>query len=306
MQADASIKSSKLSSLADEKQRLQTVDNFLRVITDYSIEVSTLKTIDEIVWSIVNHAIAKLDFEECVVYLVDPVKNLLIQKAAYGPKNPEDKVILNLLEIPVGTGIVGAAAQTKVPLCVIDTRNEPRYIVDDACRLSELAVPIVFEDRVLGVIDSEHSEVGFFTSHHQKLMQTVAALTAPRIAFLQSREISHEQAHKIASLSGRLSCLSNANAQLAQTTNILRDISREKSDLLQQVNGQLRTALTSILGLSELLLEKIAESAEPADLRDDLKSIEAAGLELKQSLDHFSELADALREQPTIVSPSPQ
>ena len=89
MQANASIKTSKLSPLADEKQRLFSVDNYLRVINDYSIEVSTLKTIDEIVWSIVNHAIAKLDFEDCVVYLVDPGKDVLIQKAAFGPKRTD-------------------------------------------------------------------------------------------------------------------------------------------------------------------------------------------------------------------------
>ena len=41
MQANASIKTSKLSPLADEKQRLFSVDNYLRVINDYSIEVST-------------------------------------------------------------------------------------------------------------------------------------------------------------------------------------------------------------------------------------------------------------------------
>ena len=113
-----------------------------------------------------------------VVYLTDESGELLIQRAAHGPKNPKREEILNPIVIPFGRGIVGTAASTGKPQLVSDTRSDSRYILDDEFRLSELAVPIIYEGRVLGVIDSEHSEVGFYHDEHVRIMTTIAAMAA--------------------------------------------------------------------------------------------------------------------------------
>ena len=42
---------------------------------------------------------------------------------------------------------------TKEPLLVSDTRNDHRYRVDDMNRLSELCVPIIHNDELIGIID---------------------------------------------------------------------------------------------------------------------------------------------------------
>ncbi len=144
-------------------------------------------SIDDILWDVANEVVARLGLEDCVIYLLDDDGRTLVQRAAYGPKNPRDREILAPITIPLGKGIVGSVAATGRVERIPDTRLDPRYITDDAARLSELAVPLLApgEDRVVGVIDTEHSEVGFFTDHHETLLVTIASMTASRLALAQ-------------------------------------------------------------------------------------------------------------------------
>ncbi len=139
-------------------------------------------SVSEICWDIARNCIAQLRLEDCVVYLVDEKRNVLVQRAAYGPKSPKDHEIVNPIEIEVGKGLVGTAAKTCKPVLVNDTSKDDRYIVDDSSRLSELAVPIVHEGKAIGVIDSEHPRKNFFTNDHLKALTTIAAISSNKIA----------------------------------------------------------------------------------------------------------------------------
>ena len=105
--------------------------------------------------------ISKLNLEDCVVYLIDSDKNILIQKAAFGPKSPAEEIIKDPITIRIGDGIVGSVAASGNYELIPDTTKDMRYIVDDDVRFSELAVPIFYENQVIGVIDSEHSQKDF-------------------------------------------------------------------------------------------------------------------------------------------------
>lgn len=142
-------------------------------------------SVDEILWDVCRNCISRLGFQDAVVYLLDEKRNMLVQKAAYGPKNPKDFEISHPMEIPVGKGIVGTVAQTGKPEIISDTLRDPRYIADDDCRMSELSVPIVYEGKVIGVIDSEHSQRNFFTREHLRLLSTIASICSTKIAKAQ-------------------------------------------------------------------------------------------------------------------------
>lgn len=141
----------------------------------------TQTDLDDILWDVANNVVARLGIEDCVIYLLGPSGDYLIQRAAFGPKNPTGRELLTPLKIPLGHGIVGSVAMTGEVARIPDTRLDPRYITDDKARLSELALPIFFNDTVIGVIDSEHSEVDFFTDAHQEILQTIASMTASRV-----------------------------------------------------------------------------------------------------------------------------
>jgi putative methionine-R-sulfoxide reductase with GAF domain len=135
----------------------------------------------EILWDLAKNCISKLDFVDCVVYLIDHENKLLIQKAAYGPKNPKDKTLYKPVEISIGEGITGHVALTGTAEIVENTSNDPRYIKDDELRLSEICVPISYENTIYGVIDCEHPNEGFFNAQHLKMLTAIASICAIKI-----------------------------------------------------------------------------------------------------------------------------
>ena len=149
-------------------------------------------SINEICWDIARNCISHLKLEDCVVYLLDEKRNVLIQKAAYGPKNPKEHEIIDPIEIKIGEGIVGTAAATAKPVLVKDTTKDRRYLLDDQQRFSELAVPIVHEGNVIGVIDSENSKKDFFNEGHVKALSTIAAICANKIAEAKAEEAAKQ------------------------------------------------------------------------------------------------------------------
>ncbi|WP_315818784.1 histidine kinase [Paraflavitalea speifideaquila] len=152
-----------------------------RTINYFATSLFGKNTIEEILWDVTKNCISHLNFEDCVIYLVDEDRKVLVQKAAYGPKNPRDYEIHDPIEIPLGKGIVGTVAVSGMPEIIADTTTDPRYIVDDDLRYSEITVPIIYQGKVLGIIDAEHHEKNFFQSKHLFILNTIASLCANKI-----------------------------------------------------------------------------------------------------------------------------
>ena len=168
--------------LREENKKLKQKERYLQLINDFASSLLVKETEDEIVWDIAKNAIARLSYLDCVVYLMSPSSKYLIQKAAHGPKNPIDFDILNPIRIKIGEGIAGAVAETGIPEIITDTREDKRYIPDEVIGLSEIAVPIIdSSNKVLGVIDSEHPEIGFFDKSDLDILTTIAAIAATKL-----------------------------------------------------------------------------------------------------------------------------
>jgi len=81
-------------------------------------------------------------------------------------------------DIRLGRGLVGVAAESKQAVLAPDVSKDPRYIEVNPETRSELAVPLIYKDKVIGVLDMEHTRRGFFTEEHQRTMTTLAAQIA--------------------------------------------------------------------------------------------------------------------------------
>lgn len=156
-----------------------------QVVNYFNQSISQKSTVDAALWDVAQQCIARLGWEDCVIYLLDSGRQVLVQKAAWGQKSTPDLKIINPIEIPVGQGIVGTVAATCRAELISDTTTDPRYVVDDATRGSELAVPILLEGRAIGVIDSEHSKKGFYTPWHLQILTAIAALCSNKIALAE-------------------------------------------------------------------------------------------------------------------------
>jgi phosphoserine phosphatase RsbU/P len=81
-------------------------------------------------------------------------------------------------EVPLGRGLVGYAAEHKQAVLVPDVSKDPRYIALNPETRSELTVPLIYKDKVIGVLDLEHTRRGFFTEDHKRTVTTLAAQVA--------------------------------------------------------------------------------------------------------------------------------
>jgi len=163
----------------EELEIQQTVNYFLSSL--YNLE-----TVEDILWDVARNCIGKLGFTDCVIYLLSDDGLFMEQKAAWGAKTDEENRIISPIRIPVGKGIVGSVAETGKAEIVADTAMDDRYILDDALRFSEITVPIISEDQVIGVIDSEHPDRNFFTEKHLSILTAIASLCAIKMVHLES------------------------------------------------------------------------------------------------------------------------
>ncbi|MEM7582809.1 MAG: GAF domain-containing SpoIIE family protein phosphatase [Acidobacteriota bacterium] len=81
--------------------------------------------------------------------------------------------------VAAGEGVVGAAMASRRPVRVDDVRRDPRYINcgDDDVR-SELALPLMIQDRVIGVLDVESYRESAFSEENERLLSTLASSIA--------------------------------------------------------------------------------------------------------------------------------
>lgn len=176
------LSSQSLSTNEQSIDALTQSNEYLKALIEFVTSVIHINSVEEVIWLLTDEIIGKLGFEDCVVYLFDESTNLLHQKSAFGAKNPAAREILDPITLAPGEGIVGQCFIEKQAILVADTRLERDYIVDDSARLSELAVPIVVDDKAIGVIDSEHSQSHFYTQHHLNTLDAIASVISTKYA----------------------------------------------------------------------------------------------------------------------------
>jgi ligand-binding sensor domain-containing protein/putative methionine-R-sulfoxide reductase with GAF domain len=223
-----------------------------------------------ILWDITRNCISRLGFEDCVIYLLNGEKNVLVQKAAYGAKSPHAFEIANPIEIPVGKGITGHVAQTAKPLIINDTSKDERYIVDDERRFSEITVPIVHDGKVIGVIDSENRKKNFFTKHHLKTLETISSLCASKIATAAALEAARKAETEVLLLNGKMMESKFLNLRLQMNPHFLFNILTSIQYLI--VSNQVNKA-TSYLDVFAGFLRSLLSYAEATvvTLEDELR-----------------------------------
>jgi putative methionine-R-sulfoxide reductase with GAF domain len=174
-----------------------SVEKFEELLVYFSTSINHLDTEEAIAWDLVKNCIARANFADCVIYFIDRKRNVLIQKAAHGPKNPRDYDIEKPLEIPMGQGICGSVAITGNPEIIHDTAKDARYIVDDEPRLSEITVPIYSDGEIIGIIDCEHPLKNFFTAQHYRLLAAIASFYGTKISRLRAERREKKERNKL-------------------------------------------------------------------------------------------------------------
>ena len=183
----------------------------LEQISNYfSYSLAGIRNVDEVLWDVAKNLIGRMNYVDCMIYLWNKDKTKMIQKASYGPKGDPVAINSSVFDVAPGQGIVGHVMKTKEPVLITDTRLDSRYRVDDISRLSELCVPIIHNNELMGIIDSEHHEVNHFKERDVKILTTIATIVGNKIKQIESEQSLEIKQKEIASVNQQL-----AEAQLA-------------------------------------------------------------------------------------------
>lgn len=145
----------------------------IRALSRISHEFSSILDLDELLGKIASSVRTLIDYSAFSILLVDPSRTELRHRFSL---RYDQRVSIE--SIPIGKGITGAAATGREVVRVHDTAVDPRYIETDSGIRSELAVPLMLKDVVIGVMNLESERVGFFTEDHARTM----SLLAPSVA----------------------------------------------------------------------------------------------------------------------------
>ena len=194
-------------SLSDQRQVVTDLERksaLLKTINDFALKLLSTQTRSELVWYVAREVVGKLGFDDCVIYLVTPSKDTLRQVAAIGVKNPQGDLIINALEIPIGQGITGNVALSKQAIIVDDLSADERYIPDIEPALSEICVPLMIDEEVVGVIDCEDPRPGHFGAEHLETLSTIAAMSSARLKIIDETRRAEMRSLELRALNEQL------------------------------------------------------------------------------------------------------
>lgn len=189
----------------------------LAVLSEISQEINSSLNLDQVLASAAQQIRRLIDYEIFAVLLPEESTGNLYVRFAIGHRA---EVVENW-RIPVGDGIIGAAAATGQAIRVGDVLKDRRYLPAVEAVRSEIAVPLIVRGHVIGVMDIESRQVDYFTP----AQQTVLTLVASRISTAVENARLYEKAQK-----------------QAETLLLLNEIGREASASLE-VEEVLRRAV---------------------------------------------------------------
>src|SRR5438067_8532307 len=146
----------------------------LLLLNEIARELTSILNLDELLKRVGELLSRLIDFQMFSILLLDAAGETLQHR--FSLRFQENIHLKN--DIPSGKGIVGAAAEQKQAILVRDVKKDSRYIETNPETRSELAVPLIYKDKVIGVLDLEHTKKGFFTDDHQRTITTLAAQIA--------------------------------------------------------------------------------------------------------------------------------
>jgi sigma-B regulation protein RsbU (phosphoserine phosphatase) len=189
---------------ADPKIRVEPLQiNFLHKLADALNTTLDLNTLMHRVADLVR---AVIDYKIFAILLLNDRSEDLRMRFQIGHSSEVER-----MRIKLGRGVVGQAALQRKSLLIEDVTKTDNYIDANPNVRSELAVPLIIKNKVIGVVDLQSETPAYFTLEHQRLLELVASRMA----------VAVENARLYTRVSRQ-----------AQTLGVLNEISREITSIL--------------------------------------------------------------------------
>lgn len=235
--------------------------DLLQVITQ---EILSTLDLQELLWKVVREVCERLELDFVSVALLREGRELAFRAAHGRNRNEDEGEFLRWgsdVVIPIDHGIVGRAARMRQTQVVGDVLLDADYVEVEflSSTRSELAVPVLRGDRVIGVLDVQSNAKDGFSEPLVRQVERLAPLVG--VAIENARALAHLEAR-------------NRQLQLSEAVSRIAVGATDVEDLASRVSVKLREALAvDYVGLSRLrqqagYLELVGSAAEPGLLSD--------------------------------------
>ena len=146
----------------------------LQLLNEISREMSSVLVLNELLRKIGTLTKRLIDYHRFSILLADEQAQAF--NAVISLKQDEHEPERGMVRF--GQGIVGAAADLRQTVVVPDVSKDPRYVLLNPETRSEMAIPLIYRGRVIGVVDLESPQLSYFTEEHVRIFSTLA----PQIA----------------------------------------------------------------------------------------------------------------------------
>ena len=166
--------------------------SILSTLQQIAHEFSSILQLGDLLHKISTLVRTLIRYDVLAIYLKDPQRPLL--RHYFGVKFEER---VQWRDIEIGDGLVGSAAATREAVLVADTSQDPRYIASMPGICSEVAVPLILKNELIGILDLECVRRAAFTTEDANTLM----LLAPQIsAAIENARLYEEKARSEAKL----------------------------------------------------------------------------------------------------------
>jgi signal transduction histidine kinase len=238
----------------------------LETVSQVSASASTSLDTNELLRSFVELSRARFGLSHVQIFLADETGIWLSLAAASGGRTlpaAARRIALN-----EEGNIIAAAAFRREGQIVNEVQREtgalPSLLLPST--RSEMALPLLAADQVLGVLDLQSEQANRFSDEDLRIHTTLASQVA---VALQNARLFEE---------------------LRQTAERLQEVDRLKSEFLANMSHELRTPLNSVIGYAEIILMGI-EGEVSDSIREDVEAIFNNGQHLLRLINDVLDLA---------------
>jgi putative methionine-R-sulfoxide reductase with GAF domain len=193
-QIKANLDLTDLRSTLEERVAARTKD--LATVAEVSTATATILRVDQLLQAVVDLTKERFNLYHAHIYLLDERGGTLVLASGAGKTGRQ--MVANGHSIPLSReqSLVARAARERKGVTVNDVTQAPDFLPNPLlpATRSELAVPMVVGDMIIGVFDIQSDQVGRFTDTDINIQTTLAAQVATSVQNVRSFEQARSQA----------------------------------------------------------------------------------------------------------------
>jgi phosphoserine phosphatase RsbU/P len=174
-------------------EKVRTQAETLLLLNEVGRETSSILDVEELLRRAAEQTKRVIDYQILSIMLYDEEQKVFRHRVDV----KHGQHVQGKLRVAATEGIVGAAATLKEPVLVADVTQDPRYLMANPETRSELAIPMIHKGKVIGVLDLESPQPGYFTEDH---VQTLSILAANLAVSLENARLYEQVARDEARL----------------------------------------------------------------------------------------------------------